>query len=121
MVSIESAWFTSGCGIVYRHIKVKDYSAPPVKELNELITYIDSEITKGRPVIVHCNGGSGRTGTVLAAYLMKKEVLTTELAVRKLKEIRGRTVIHRKQLDTLKEYESYLHVAKEIGETHSQI
>jgi atypical dual specificity phosphatase len=120
-VPLESAWFTSGCGIVYRHIKVKDHSAPPVKELNELITYIDSEITKGRPVIVHCNGGSGRTGTVLAAYLMKKEVLTTELAVRKLKEIRGRTVIHRKQLDTLKEYESYLHVAKEIGETHSQI
>lgn len=120
-VPLESAWFTSGCGIVYRHVKVKDHSAPPVKELNELITYIDSEITKGRPVIVHCNGGSGRTGTVIAAYFMKKEGLTSELAVRKVKEIRGRTVRHKKQLDTLKEYESYLHVAKEKGETRSQI
>ena len=118
---LESTWFASGCEIVYRHIKVKDHSAPPVKELGELITYIDTEITNGRPVIVHCNGGSGRTGTVLAAYLMKKEGLTAQQAVRKVKEIRGRTAKHKKQRITLKEYESYLHVAKEKRETRSQI
>lgn len=65
---LESTWFASGCGIAYRHIQVKDHKAPPVKELGELVIYIDTEITKGRPVIVHCNGGSRRTGTILSAF-----------------------------------------------------
>lgn len=93
---LESTWFASGCRIAYRHIQVKDYDAPPVKELRELVTYIDTEIIKGRPVIVHCNGGSGRTGMVLAAYLMKNEGLTAQQAVRKVKEIRGRTATYKK-------------------------
>lgn len=60
--------------------------------------------------MVHCNGGSGRTGTLLAAYMMKKEGLTAEQAIKKVKEIRGRRIRRKKQLDTLKEYESFLQI-----------
>jgi protein tyrosine phosphatase (PTP) superfamily phosphohydrolase (DUF442 family) len=105
---LEPTWFPTGCGIDYRHIKVENYGAPPVNVLNDAVDYIDIEIDNNKPVIVHCNGGSGRTGTILAAYLMKKESLTAEESVKKVKEIRGRTIRHQKQLDTLKEYEGYL-------------
>ena len=71
----------------YKHVKVQDFGAPPVEELNQVVNYIDIEIQPGKPVIVHCNGGSGRTGTVLAAYLMKKEGLTAEQAAQKVKDI----------------------------------
>src|SRR4029079_15575838 len=71
----------------YKHVKVPDFRAPPVEELNQVVNYIDIEIQPGKPVIVHCNGGSGRTGTVLAAYLMKKEGLTAEQAAQKVKDI----------------------------------
>jgi len=60
--------------------------------------------------MVHCNGGSGRTGTLLSAYMMKKEGLTAGQAIKKVKEIRGRRIRRKKQLDTLKEYESFLQI-----------
>ena len=41
---------------------------------------------------------------------MKKEGLAAEQAALKVKEIRGRTIRHQKQLDTLREYEKFLTV-----------
>lgn len=101
-------WFPKGCSINYKHLKVENYGAPPVDELDDAVDYMDSEIKNGKPLLVHCNGGSGRTGTLLAAYIMKKEGLPADQAIRKVKEIRGRRIRRKKQLDTLKDYESYL-------------
>jgi hypothetical protein len=48
-----------------------------------------------------------------------KNGLTAQQAIRKVKEIRGRTASHKKQLETLKEYETYLLSVKKKRETRN--
>lgn len=111
---LESKWFAADKQkdpdnvISYKHIEVKDYGAPPIEELHYAVNYIDDEISKDRPVVVHCNGGRGRTGTLLAAYFMNKEGLTAKQALERVREIRGRAPRREKQLKALSDYENYL-------------
>lgn len=51
----------------YLHLPVADYTAPTLAQLEHACRFID--YVKG-PVAVHCFAGIGRTGTVLAAYLV---------------------------------------------------
>lgn len=63
-------WFTDSWDIDYKHLEVEDYGAPALPELDKIVKYIDKQIQNEKPVIIHCNGGSTRTGTILAAFLM---------------------------------------------------
>jgi protein-tyrosine phosphatase len=76
------------------------------ESFSDLISRIIDELEK--PVIVHCNGGTGRTGTILSAYLMKSQNLSAEQAMEDVKRIRGRRPRRKKQLRILAEYERLL-------------
>ena len=50
---------------------MRDYTAPPRKEMREILDLIDAELAAGGVVYVHCYGGIGRTGTVVGCYLVR--------------------------------------------------
>lgn len=114
-VTLPSEWF-NGSGIQYKHLNVEDYGAPSVEGLDETVDYIDRQITQGRPVMVHCAAGRGRTGTVLAAYLMKKENLSAKVSIEKLRAMRPGSVQSVVQETVLSVYEKYL---KGRGQSYS--
>jgi atypical dual specificity phosphatase len=80
-----------------------------LEELDYVVNYISRQIDNGRPVMVHCSGGKGRTGTILAAYLLKKRnVLNAYQAINKLRKIRGESIQSKDQENILFSYEKYL-------------
>ena len=56
---LPQSWFPLGFGIDYKHLKVENYAVRRLMELDDAIDYIEDEIKNGKPVLVHCNGGSG--------------------------------------------------------------
>lgn len=58
-------------GLEALHVPVRDMTAPEPEELARALGFIDVQRALGRAVAVHCLMGQGRTGTILAAYLVR--------------------------------------------------
>jgi atypical dual specificity phosphatase len=58
-------------GLVGLHLAVPDFTAPSPDQLGAALAFIDRHRADGTAVAVHCRAGQGRTGTVLAAYLIR--------------------------------------------------
>lgn len=58
-------------GFAYRFVATPNYRPPP--DLAEIVTWLDAQIAAGRPPLVHCFAGIGRTGTVLVAWALHRD------------------------------------------------
>lgn len=106
-VPLPSKWI-DGKDVQYLHLDVEDYGSPTLEVLDQAVDYIDRQISEGRPVMVHCAAGKGRTGTVLAAYLVKKENLTAEQSIQRIRSSRPGSVQSIAQEMAVSMYEKYL-------------
>ena len=60
-------------GIEYRRLSIRDLGVPHTRShMTEILDAIDDALTRGRNVYVHCWGGIGRTGTVVACWLRRQ-------------------------------------------------
>ncbi len=58
-------------------VPIQDYSAPTVEQLYEGLELVRVRSRQGQ-VLIHCQGGCGRTGTVAAAYWISKGLAADE-------------------------------------------
>ena len=59
-------------GVEYRRLPIRDLGVPHTHlHMSDILNAIDDALARGRVVYVHCWGGIGRTGTVVACWLRR--------------------------------------------------
>jgi atypical dual specificity phosphatase len=81
-------------GIETRHVPMKDHAPLSPSDMRLGADYLASALSEGKSVLVHCLAGKGRTGSVLAAYLMAYEGKTARQALDELRSTRAGSVEH---------------------------
>jgi atypical dual specificity phosphatase len=74
--------------IKYLHVPTEDLSAPDMEKIDNAVDFIHERIKNNEPTMVHCAAGIGRTGTILACYLIKYQNLSVKDAIDKVRKER---------------------------------
>jgi len=74
-------------GLNNLHLPIYDREAPSLTQMHMLLFKMQKLIETGEVLAVHCLAGLGRTGTVLAAWMIKEGGLSSEEAIRRLRLI----------------------------------
>jgi atypical dual specificity phosphatase len=90
-------------GFEYVFIPVHDFMAPTLEDIKRFVEFSNEKLSQNKPVAVSCEAGIGRTGTMLAAYLVS-QCWSPEKALREVKEKRGSGVESLAQRQAVFEY-----------------
>lgn len=64
-------WVLTEREFTWQHLPIDDMTAPRAHQFMEALQFIDEQQAAGRATVVHCLAGQGRTGSMLAAYLIR--------------------------------------------------
>lgn len=93
----ESAGFSFLC------LPVPDGSAPTLEQADRFVRFVEEQRAAQRPVAVHCEAGLGRTGTMLAVYLIARGD-SAEAAIRRIREVERVAIETPRQIQFLEQF-----------------
>jgi protein-tyrosine phosphatase len=87
------------------HFPIADNKAPTTTDTDGLVNKMRDMLNHGEVLAVHCLAGLGRTGTVLAAYMVKEKGVSAQVALNQIRRFNRQFVQTDDQEDFLVEYE----------------
>lgn len=93
--------------MAYLHLPIPDMHPPALEDVIAFTKFVDESLKKKSPVVVHCSAGLGRTGTMLASYLVQRGSNTAE-ALAQVRKRRPGSVETADQERAVYDYEVYM-------------
>ena len=90
-------------GFAFLCLPVPDGGAPTMEQTEKFVHFVIQQRQQQRPVAVHCEAGLGRTGTVLATFLISQGD-NAETAIKKVRAVEKVAVETLKQIHFLEKY-----------------
>lgn len=90
-------------GLVWDSIPMKDFSKPTLDQFQRFKELLEMALRRGK-VVVHCEGGSGRTGTMAGAYWIYQG-FTADEAIQRVREANAHAIETDGQQASLRELE----------------
>ena len=102
---LDESWIKD---VNYLHILSNDMGVPEFDDLVYAVDFIHRRITSNEPVMVHCLAGMGRTGVILACYLIKYQKMSASEATEKVREERPGSIQSYSQEEIIFRFEKSL-------------
>jgi atypical dual specificity phosphatase len=93
----------NNAGLMQVHEPVEDMSPPEQQQIDSVLTAMERANQHGMGVAVHCAAGLGRTGVILACYLVSQGEGAAD-AVARVRELRPGSIETQGQVDAIHEF-----------------
>ncbi len=95
-------------GLADHHDPVPDFTAPSLGQVQRMVSFAQDSVAKGLPVGISCTAGLGRSGTVLACYLVAKGTESADTAIREVRHARPGSIETESQAQIVAAFQEFL-------------